>query len=158
MKIFIFFFYVKLAMGWMNYSIAVLYAMIYFFSVRIQLKISTDINKFLDKFRSQNPDILGLVLANLTEIRCMNLESYIFSRYEETEKINQRALETIKLSRWCHRFYNKYLGRLLIEIPLYISAFRNPEILDVIGVPVLMYYSKTIQRTIEKFIYSYSTV
>ena len=35
MKIFIFFFYVKVAMGWMNYSVAILYAMVYFYSIKI---------------------------------------------------------------------------------------------------------------------------
>ena len=145
-------------MGWMNYTTAIVYAAVYFYSIGVQIKVSREINQFLDKFKSQNPDILGLVLGNLTEIRCMNLQSYIRNRHIEVDKISERALETIKMTRWCHRFYNKYLGRFLIEIPLYIRTFRNPELVNLIGLPILMYYSKAIQSTIEKLIYNYSTI
>ncbi len=149
MKLLIFFFYIKVALGWMNFFLVVLYCLIYFFFTRIQLKISSSISKFTDSYRSQNPDILGLALENLTEIRCMNLQSYINSKHQEVETTLEKASETIKMVRWSHRFYSKYMGRLLIEIPMYIGAFLNPSIINIVGLPTLMYYSKSIQSTLE---------
>jgi hypothetical protein len=88
----------------------------------------------------------------------MNLQSYINSKNLEMEKTLEKASETIKMVRWCHRFYNKYMGRLLIEIPMYLGVFINPSIISIVGLPTLMYYSKSIQSTIEKLIYSISTI
>ena len=57
----------------------VIYIILYFYSVTIQLNFTLDLSKMINKHRTKNPNNLGLVMSNLAEIRCMRLEGFMLS-------------------------------------------------------------------------------